>query len=184
MGLPNPSSGGLYLPVPGSTITPLAGGPTVDESLGRQREGELSELRHRLEVSKLKAECEEVEQQAAEFKARSRVKRIGLWSGAFICVAGAIHLSAWWVWLFFHPMSDFELVVSTASSAVGVCAGVVVYVASRFGKSKSDSSGLTRRWKRPSLCVLQMSAPSNPDLSSGLMAGAGGSGWPRSGPGF
>lgn len=141
MGLPNSPPGELYLPVPGSTVTPLPGGLTVDESLAQQWEEELSELRHRREVGKLKSECEQVEQQAAEFKARSRVKRIGLWSGAFIGVAGAMHLSAWWIWEFFHPMSDFELVVSTVSSAVGVCAGVTIYVASRFGKSKSDSSG-------------------------------------------
>lgn len=141
MGLPNPPPGELYLPVPRSTVAPLAGGLTVDESLAQQWEEELSKLRHRREVAKLKAECEQVEQQAAEFKARSRVKRVGLWSGAFIGVAGAIHLSAWWIWEFFHPTSDFELVVSTASSAVGVCAGVVIYVANRSGKSKSDSPG-------------------------------------------
>jgi hypothetical protein len=124
-----------------STVAPLDGGLTVDEALAREREAELSALRHRREVAKLKAECEQLEQQPAELKTRSRVKRIGLWSGAYISVAGVIHLSAWWIWGLSHPMSNFELVVSTASSAVSVCAGVVIYALSRFGRSKSDSSG-------------------------------------------
>jgi hypothetical protein len=131
---------GRYAPVHLGTPAPTVSGPNVDECLARKREAELAAEDHRLEVAKRRNAREQLEQEAAERKTRSRVRRVLLWMSAFIGVAGPLHLVARWIWEFFYPSSNFNLMVATATFVVSeVCACAGIYLAARFDKGKSGS---------------------------------------------
>lgn len=135
----------LYTPVlPKDHAVPAAppiNGADPNESLTRAREAEIAAEDHRLQLAILQNAREQVEQQAAEQKVVSWVSRVLLWGSAVIGVAGSLNLIARWVWEFFHPLSHFDLMLSATTCVVSqVCSCVGVYVASRFGRSKSGSS--------------------------------------------
>lgn len=130
---------GRYAPVHLATAAPVVRGPKVDEHLAREHQ--LAAEDHRLEVTKRRNAREQLEQEAAERKTRSRVRRILLWMSAFIGVAGPLHLVARWIWEFFYPSSNFNLMVATATFVVSeVCACTGIYLAARFDKGKSGPS--------------------------------------------
>jgi hypothetical protein len=128
-----------YEPVHSATGAPAVDGPDGDERLARKRGAELAAEDHRLEIAKRRNAREQLEQEAAERKTRSRVRRILLWMSAFIGVAGPFHLVARWIWEFFHPLSNFNLMMATVAFLVSeVCACAGIYLAARFDKGKSN----------------------------------------------
>jgi hypothetical protein len=114
-------------------------GPTANSSLSRRREEELAAEDHHLKLARLQSSWKQVEQEAAERTTRSRVKRFLLWLSVFTAASATFHVVAVWIWQFFHPLSHFELVVSTVTFGVSeACACVGLYLTG-FRKKKSGS---------------------------------------------
>jgi hypothetical protein len=121
--------------------TPASDGPNAAEDVIRRRKEELADLDHRLEVARRQTRLAQEEQEAAEWKARGRAKVVLLRLSVWTAIAAILHAAAWGIWEFFHPLSDFELVVSIGTFAVSeACSCVGLYLTGRFGKAKSSTS--------------------------------------------
>lgn len=136
--------GRQYTPVSGKVpdaATPAGDEPNVAEDLIRRRKEELADLDHRLEVARRKTRLAREEQEAAEWKARGKAKVALLRLSVWTAISAVLHAAAWGVWEFFHPLSDFELLVAIGTFAVSeACSCVGLYLTGRFGKGKSSTS--------------------------------------------
>jgi len=121
--------------------TPWGDDLNAGEGRIRGRKEELADLDHRLEVAKRRTRLAQEEQEAAELKARGKAKIVLLRLSVWTAIAAVLHAAAWGIWEFFHPLSDFELVLSVGTFAVSeACSCVGLYLTGRFGKGKSSTS--------------------------------------------
>jgi len=100
-------------------------------------------------VAERRARLAKAEQEVAGCETRGRARRIIIWLGVSTAFAAVLLAAAERIWEFFHPVGNFELVVSNATFVAGLSfACMNQYLSGRFGRGKpipsepdSDSLG-------------------------------------------